>query len=129
MSTRIHATVDVLGNPTGFYLMPGQHHGLDGADVFLSEIQSDTVIADNGYDAAERVIAFLEARGKKTVIPSRGTVMEPREYDRHLYGTRYLIANFFARLKQYGAIATRCDKRAGNFLGAIHLAAIVCWLI
>jgi transposase len=40
---------------------------------------------------------------------------------------RLLIENFFARLKQYRAIATRYDKTARNFLGAIHLAAsIVC---
>ena len=36
--------------------------------------------------------------------------------------------NFFAKLKQYRAIATRDDKTARNFLGAIHLAAIVVWL-
>ncbi|MGL9721032.1 transposase, partial [Symbiopectobacterium sp.] len=37
--------------------------------------------------------------------------------------------NFFARLKQYRAIATRYDKTAINFLGAIHLAASIVWLI
>ncbi|MFH7029885.1 MAG: IS5/IS1182 family transposase, partial [Heteroscytonema crispum UTEX LB 1556] len=35
---------------------------------------------------------------------------------------------FFAKLKQYRAIATRDDKRAANFLGAIYLAACVIWL-
>ncbi|WP_208872633.1 transposase [Fretibacterium fastidiosum] len=40
-----------------------------------------------------------------------------------------MIENFFARLKQYRAIATRYDKRAVNFLGTVHLAAIVVWLI
>ena len=47
--------------------------------------------------------------------------------NRHLYKARHLIENFLAQLKQYRAIATRCDKTARNFLGAIHLAgAIVC---
>ncbi|HEY9901063.1 MAG TPA: transposase, partial [Candidatus Sericytochromatia bacterium] len=39
-----------------------------------------------------------------------------------------IIENFFATLKQYRAIATRYDKRAKNFLGAIYLAATVIWL-
>jgi transposase len=39
-----------------------------------------------------------------------------------------LIENFFAKLKQYGAIATRYDKTAHNFLGAIYMASIVIWL-
>ena len=41
---------------------------------------------------------------------------------------RHLIGNFFAKLKQYRAIATRYDKTARNFLGAIHIAAAVVWL-
>ena len=41
---------------------------------------------------------------------------------------RHLVENFFAKLKQYRAIATRYDKRAAHFLGAIHLAAAVIWL-
>ena len=70
---------------------------------------------------------LLEA-GKAVVIPPRSTRKQPRDYDRHLYKARHLIENFFARLKQYRAIATRYDKTARNFLGAIHLAAAVVWL-
>ena len=62
------------------------------------------------------------------VIPSRATNRQPRKYDRDLYKARHLIENFFARLKQYRAIATRYDKTARNFLGAVHLAAAMVWL-
>ncbi|KOR39575.1 transposase, partial [Xanthomonas oryzae] len=37
----------------------------------------------------------------------------------------HLIENFFAKLKQYRAIATRYDKTACNFLGAIYWIASV----
>lgn len=53
---------------------------------------------------------------------------EPREYDKYLYQARHVIENFFAKLKQYRAIATRYDKTAINFLGSIHLAASIIWL-
>jgi transposase len=66
-----------------------------------------------------------EKAGKKVVIPSNPTRIEQRTYDKHLYRARHLIENFFARLKQFRAIATRYDKTARNFLGAIHLAATV----
>ena len=52
----------------------------------------------------------------------------PRNYDKHLYKARHLIENFFAKLKNYRAIATRYDKTAAAFLGAIHMAASVIWL-
>jgi hypothetical protein len=40
-------------------------------------------------------------------------------------GNMTFSSAFFAKLKQYRAIATRYDKRATNFLGAIYLAASV----
>jgi transposase len=41
---------------------------------------------------------------------------------------RHLVENFFAKLKQYQETATRYDKRATNFFGAIYLAATIVWL-
>ena len=128
MTTKIHATVDALGNPTGFHLTPGQAHDLEGADVLLKDTSGATIIADKAYDAQERVIEPLQKAGKAVVIPCLRTRKHQRSYDRHLYKARHLIENFFARLKQYRAIATRYDKTARNFLGAIHLAAAVVWL-
>jgi len=62
------------------------------------------------------------------VIPPKRCRKQPRDYDKHLYRTRHLIEQFFNKLKQYRSIATRYDKTARNFLGAIHLAAAVIWL-
>ncbi|MEC5214298.1 transposase [Polaromonas sp. CG_9.5] len=128
MTTKIHTTVDALGNPTGFHLTPGQAHDLAGADVLLKNTPGATVIADKAYDAQERVIEPLQKAGKAVVIPCLKTRKYQRSHDRDLYKARHLIENFFARLKQYRAIATRYDKTARNFLGAIHLAAAVVWL-
>ncbi len=86
------------------------------------------LIADKAFDAEARVIRPLEQAGKTAVIPSRANRRTPRSYDEELYKARHLIENFFAKLKQYRAIATRYDKRAVHFLGAIHLAAAIIWL-
>lgn len=120
--------MDALGNPTSFALTPDQTHDLEGADLLLPEIQADTLIADKAYDAEERVIRPWEQAGKNCVIPPRGNRKNPRAYDRELYKARHLIENFFAKIKQFRAIATRYDKTARNFLAAIHLAASVIWL-
>jgi transposase len=120
--------VDALGNPISFHLTPGQACDLDGADVLLDELAADTLVADKGYDAHERVIQRLEQQGKTAVIPPRCNRTLQRDYDRHLYKARHLVENLFAQLKQYRAIATRYDKRARNFLSAIYLAAAIIWL-
>ena len=128
MSTKIHATTDALGNPLSFHLTPGQACDLDGSDLLLPTLTAQTILADKGYDADKRVITPLTAQGKTVVIPSKSNRITPREYDKDLYKARHLIENFFAKLKQYRGIATRYDKRAVNFLGAIYLAAAVIWL-
>jgi Transposase DDE domain len=43
------------------------------------------------------------------------------DYERH---HEWDIENFFAKLKQFRAVATRYDKTARNFLAAVYLAAI-----
>ena len=127
MSTKLHATCDALGNPTSFYLTPGQVSDLAGADVLLPDLvkQVHAVLADKAYDAQERVLDVLEKAGVTIVIPPKTNRPQPRAYDKHLYRARHLIENCFAKLKQYRALATRYDKRASSFLGAIYLAASV----
>jgi transposase len=120
--------VDALGNPLAFLLSPGQAHDLDGADEFLPKMQADTLLADKAYDADERVIEPLLAAGKNPVIPPKSNRKVERCFDKEMYKARHLMENFFCKLKQYRAIATRYDKTARNFLAGVHLAAAVIWL-
>jgi transposase len=129
LSTKIHTTVDALGNPIGFHLTAGQACDLDGADILLPQLKANTVLADKGYDADQRVLLPLEQAGKTAVIPPKANRKQQREYDKDLYKARHLIENFFANLKQFRAIATRYDKTARNFLAAIYFLAAYLWLV
>ena len=120
--------VDALGNPTAFFLTPGQAHDLEGADALLPQMQADALLADKAFDADQRVIDPLRAAGKQFVIPPKSNRKVQRTFDRELYKARHLMENFFCKLKQYRAIATRYDKTTRNFLAAIHLAAAIIWL-
>jgi transposase len=71
------------------------------------------------------VIEPMQRIGARIVIPSHPTRKRMRDYDRALYKARHLIENFFAKLKHYRAIATRYDKTASNFLGAIYFVASI----
>ncbi len=128
MSTKIHTLVDALGNPVRFFLTGGQTHDLAGADHLLPLMEADMLIADKAFDADNRVLAPLAAAGKTAVIPPKANRAVARDFDRDLYKARHLIENFFAKLKQFRAIATRYDKTARNFLAGIHLAATAIWL-
>jgi len=97
--------------------------------VLLPQLEAKTVIADKGFDADERVLDPLKLAGKQAVIPPKANRKVQREHDKELHKARHLIENFFAKLKQFRAIATRYDKTARNFLAAIHLAAAAIHLI
>ena len=128
--------MDALGNPVGFRLGGGQAHDLVGADRLLPSMEAETRLADKAFDADERVLEPLAQAGKAAVsgeplgstIPPKANRRVKRDYDRYVYKERHLIENFFAKLKQFRAIATRYDKTARNFLGAVHLAATAIWL-
>lgn len=75
------------------------------------------------------MLIALEKAGKTAVIPPRSHRRVQRNYDKDLYKARHLIENFFAKLKQFRAIATRYDKTALNFLAAVYLVATAIWLI
>ena len=101
--------------------MSGQAHDLEGVHVLLKNTQVGMAIDDKAHDMLDRVIEPLLQAGKTVVIPQK----PQRGCDRRLYKARRLIKSLFARLKQYRAIATRYDKAARNFLGAIDWAAAV----
>lgn len=85
----------------------------------MPALETTTLLADKGYDADDRVLIPLREAGKEIVIPPKKNRKEQRVYDQELYKARHLIENFFCRLKQYRAIATRHDKTARNFLAAV----------
>ena len=91
-------------------------------------MDADTLIADKAFDADARVREPLAAAGKTAVIPPRANRSSMRDYDRQLYGARHLIENFFSKVKQFRAIATRYEKTARNFLAAVQLVASIVWL-
>ena len=86
------------------------------------------LIADRGYDS-NRFRADLAAKGIEACIPSTRSRKVELPYDKALYRQRHRIEILFGRLKDWRRIATRYDRCATTFFGAITLAAIVIfWL-
>jgi len=123
LTTKIHALVDALGNPVELMLSPGQTHDLACAQALIEQADPAALIGDKAFDS-DPFIAYLAERGITPVIPPRANRTAPRECDYALYCERNLIERFFNNLKQFRAIATRCDKLAINFLTGVQLASI-----
>ena len=82
------------------------------------------LIAGRGYDSTPFRAALAE-RGIAACIPPKKNRKAPIPYDKTLYRQRHRIEIAFGRLKDWRRIATRYDRCATTFFGAITLAVIV----
>ena len=128
LTTKIHAIVDALGNPVALSLTPGQAADITQAEPLLDQIDPEAFLADKGYDSDALVETLIE-RGITPVIPPKANRKGPRKTDFALYRERNPVERqFFCKLKQYRAIATRYDKLANTFLAAVALVSVLFWL-
>ena len=113
-----------MGNPIKLILTAGHVHDVRAAPQLLEGVACGALLGDKAYDA-DALIGRLREAGITIVIPPKNNRKEKRQCDFALYKERNLIERFFGKLKQFRAIATRYDKLARNFLGAIRLVAAV----
>jgi transposase len=126
-STKIHVTVDGLGNPLRLHLTPGQRHDIIKAHDMLADLDFDFVIADRSYGAK----AFLDeivASGAEPVIPPKKNAKDPHPYDEWRYRERHLIECFMGKIKHFRRVFSRFDKLAIRYLGFLQFVSALIWL-
>ena len=107
-----------------FVLLPGQRHDSVGVAPLISGIDFGALLGDKAFDA-DWLRADLDARGAAAVIPPKSNRTGRFDFDRETYRWRHLIENYFAKLKEFRAVATRYDKTDDSFRATINLAAAI----
>jgi transposase len=126
-STKIHVTVDGLGNPLRLHLTAGQRHDIIMAHDLTVDLDFDHLLADRSYGAKDFVDELL-ARGIVVVIPPNKNAKEPRAYDEWRYRERHLIECFIGKIKHFRRIFSRFDKLARRYLGFLQFVSSLIWL-
>jgi transposase len=126
-STKIHVTVDGLGNPLRLHLTAGQRHDIIKAHDLIVDLDFDYVIADRSY-GAQAFVDELLAKGIEPVIPPNKNAKDPREYDAWRYRERHLIECFIGKIKHFRRVFSRFDKLARRYLGFLQLTSTLIWL-
>ena len=97
--------------------------GHKGAGLLVGALPpARELIADRGYDS-DGFGAALEDLDIVHCIPSRRHRKRPHPHDPALHGRRHPIENLFAKLKDRRRTATRYDRCAAIFMGAVLLPA------
>ena len=108
-STKIHVTVDALGNPLRLILTGGQRHDSTQAEALVADYEFDRLLADKSYDS-DAFLQMLAALGVEIVIPPRANRTEQREYDKHWYKERHLVECFINKIKHCQKIFAKITK-------------------
>ena len=126
-STKVHTSVDALGNPLRFTLTAGQRHDITQGEALVIDLESEFVIADRSYDSDD-FVQFIITNGAIPVIPPRSNRKTLREYDEYLYQERHLVECFINKIKHYRRIFSRFEKYDSRYLGFLHFAGALVWL-
>ena len=124
MTTKIVALVDALGNLVRFLLLPGQAHDMKGVAPLIRDIPFGALLADKAFDA-NWLLEELDTRGATAVIPPKSNRKHHRDYDADTYKWRYLVENYFAKIKEFRGIATRYDKTDCSYAANWNLVAAI----
>jgi transposase len=107
-----------------FVLLPGQRHDSVGVAPLISGLEFGALLGDKAFDV-DWLRAELDARGAVAVIPPKASRKTLIPCDQAMYRWRHLIENYFAKLKEFRAVATRYDKTDDSFRATINLAAAI----
>lgn len=111
-----------MGNLVRFQLLPGNRYDTIGVAPLIEGIEFDALLADKAFDA-NWIIEEMNQRGATICISQRPRRKQPLEIDEEVYKWRHLIENFFCKLKEFKAIALRCEKTDRNFKSLIYACA------
>lgn len=122
ITTKIHLLCNEEGKPPDFLITPGNSSDIKMAPVLILANQNrmKILIADKAYDS-DAFRDLLRSDRVQGCIPPKSTRKNPQPYDRQLYGTRHVIENMFARLKDWRGVATRYCRCAHTASSFVHL--------
>lgn len=147
LTTKLHLACDGRGRVLAAVLTPGQRHESTQLGTVLDAIRvprpggrgrpckrPDHVIADRGY-SYPTCRRLVRRRGLAHTIPERRDQRQrraarrghPLAFDAARYRARNVIERCVGELKQWRAVATRYDKRAGNYRAVVVIAVLLRW--
>lgn len=130
MNSKIHLVCDGQGRPVHIHLTAGNVADISPVYQCLANYvrAGSVIIADRGYDA-NHFRTWIEKRQAIACIPPRRNRKIQYEYDVNIYKTRNIIERLFGRLKDWRQLSLRTFRCPKNFLAAVHIAAVVLWLL
>lgn len=85
------------------------------------------ILGDKGYDS-DAIRKFVDDSGGIANIPGRKGRKEKVFYVAEVGRNRYVVENYFCRIKRYRRVATRYDRLPETYLSFVYLASLMDWV-
>jgi transposase len=118
MTTKILALTVALGNLVRLELLPGNRYDTIGVAPLINGINFGALLGDKAFDS-NWIVEEVDQRGAKVVISQHPGRAQKLKIDAEMYNWRYLIENFFCKLKEFKRIAMRACKTDQSFSAMI----------
>lgn len=130
MTTKLLAVVDEEGLICHFELKAGNVHDLTVARQMLGSFAGVHLVGDKGFDSQVFWDELISHGATGSTIPRKGYLTldeQPKPFDLKIYKKRYLVENFFQRMKLHKRVAMRSEMSAPSLHGFITFAALLDW--
>ncbi|MDQ8192714.1 IS5 family transposase [Roseibacillus persicicus] len=126
-NSKLSAVTNSQGKLLNLKLVPGNQADIKSAVEVLGNVRNKIVIGDKGYDSDE-LRNHIFVNGGTVAIPPKKSRTRFVLYSECFGRMRYVVENYFCRIKRYRRIDTRYDRRADNYLSFVFLASSMDWL-
>ncbi len=84
------------------------------------------MVGDKGYSSGH-IRGYLRRRGIRITTPHKRNEQHRGPFDKQIYKQRNRVVRLINRLKPFGRVATKYEKRGANYLAMLTLASITLW--
>lgn len=126
-NSKINALTNGRGKLLRLKLVPGNESDMKSACEVIGEVSGKVLLADKGYDS-DAIRAYVHDAGGIANIPGRKHRKKPVDYVKQLGKQRYVVENYFSRIKRFRRIGTRYDRLPETFLSFVYLSSLMDWI-
>lgn len=126
-NSKLNALVNGRGKLIRLKLVQGNESDMKSACEVIGNAKDLVILGDKGYDS-DAIRKFVDDSGGIANIPGRKGRKEKVFYVAEVGRNRYVVENYFCRIKRYRRVATRYDRLPETYLSFVYLASLMDWV-
>ena len=124
---KINAVTNGAGKLINLALIAGNEPELQISREVLGDVNDKVVLGDKGFDD-DKLRKWVRLHGGVANIPGRKNRLREVFYIKDVGRLRYVVENYFSRIKRFRRVGTRYDRHAETYIAFVCLASLMDWL-